>query len=216
VSLVAVGRLIVYGDAAATASNIAAHQALFRIGFASNLIATLCYIAVTALFYVLFRGVNRTVSLLAAFVSLVGCTMGALSCLLYFAPSIFMVSAPALGAFTPDQLQALALVLLKLAGHANNVGLAFFGTYCVLIGYLIFKSTFLPRTVGTLMVIGGLGWLTNSFATFLSPPLARLLSPYIMVPGVLGETVLTVWLLVAGVNAAAARQFLPAPQSASQ
>ncbi len=78
--------------------------------------------------------------------------------------------------------------------HINP--LVFFGVYCLLIGYLILRSNFLPRTLGVLMAIGGLGWLT-----FLSPPFANRLSPYNMAPGVLGEGLLTLWLLVMGVNA---------------
>src|SRR5262249_29933762 len=76
--------------------------------------------------------------------------------------------------------------------------LVFFGFYCLLIAYLIFRSTFLPRILGALMALAGLGWLT-----FVSPALARYLSPYNMVPGILGEGSLTVWLLVMGVNAPA-------------
>jgi hypothetical protein len=73
--------------------------------------------------------------------------------------------------------------------------LVFFGLHCLLVGYLIFRSTFLPRVVGALLAFGGLGWLT-----FASPSLAGSLSPYNMLPGVLGETVLSLWLLIAGVN----------------
>ena len=129
----------------------------------ANLIATVCYVAVTFLFYGLFKRVNRSLSLLAAFVSLVGCAVGVVS-------------------------------MFHLARFNIN-NLVFFGFYCLLIGYLIVRSTFLPRILGVLMAIGGLGWLT-----FISPPLAQHLSPYHMAPGILGEGVLTVWLLVVGVN----------------
>jgi hypothetical protein len=90
----------------------------------------------------------------------------------------------ALGALSPFHLAPF---------HINP--LVFFGAYCLLIGYLIFRSTFLPRILGVLMAFGGLGWLT-----FLSAPLANYLSPYNMAPGVLGELALTLWLLVKGVN----------------
>ena len=83
---------------------------------------------------------------------------------------------------------------MRLASLPIN-NLVFFGFYCLLIGYLIFESTFLPRTLGVLMAIGGLGWLT-----FLSPSLAKVLAPYNMLPGIIGEGVLTMWLLVFGVN----------------
>ncbi len=134
-----------------------------RLGFAAGLIAAACYIAVTLLFYFLFKPVNRSLSLLAACISLAGCTIGPLG------------------------------LLVHAFSHIN--ALVFFGFYCLLIGYLIFKSTFLPRILGVLMAFAGLGWLT-----FLSPSLANYLSPYNMFPGLLGEGALTVWLLVVGVN----------------
>jgi hypothetical protein len=130
----------------------------------ANLIATVCYVAVTLLFYNIFKPVKRSLSLLAAFVSLVGCAVGVLN-LFHLAPS-----------------------------RINP--LVFFGFYCLLIGYLIFRSNFLPRVLGALMAFGGLGWLT-----FLSSPLAQYLSPYNMAPGMIGEAALTLWLLVFGVNA---------------
>jgi hypothetical protein len=196
VPVLAGGRLVVSGDAAATATNILAHEALFRLGWAFNLIATACYIVVTALFYDLFKPVNRSVSLTAAFFSVVGCALGALSGVFQLAPLAVLGGAQYLSVFTVEQLQALALLLLKLQAQAYNIGLVFFGFYCILIGYLIFRSLFLPRILGALMVFAGLGWLT-----FLSPPLANHLSPYILAPGLLGEGSLTLWLLVIGVNA---------------
>jgi hypothetical protein len=116
-----------------------------RLGFAAGLIAGACYIAVTLLFYYIFKPVNRSLSLLAAFFSLVGCAIGPLS-LFHLAPS-----------------------------HISP--LVFFGFYCLLIGYLIFRSTYLPRILGALMAFAGLGWLT-----FLSPPLAKYLYPTIWPP----------------------------------
>jgi len=134
-----------------------------RLGSAAGLTAGACYIAVTLLFYGVFKPVNRNLSLLAAFISLVGIIIGPLS-RLHLVP------------FTINPL-------------------VFFGFYCLLIGYLIFRSTFLPRVLGVLMMFAGLGWLT-----FLSPPLAKYLTPYIFIPGLLGEGALTLWLLVMSVN----------------
>jgi hypothetical protein len=88
-----------------------------------------------------------------------------------------------------------AMSSFRLAAVPVNA-LVFFGVYCLLIGYLISKSTFLPRVLSILMVIGGLGWLT-----FLSHSLANTLTPYNLAPGILAETVLTLWLLIPGVNA---------------
>jgi hypothetical protein len=189
------GRLFVSGDAAATATNILAHLSLFQLGFAANLIQFACYVAVTGLFYDLLRPVNRSLSLLAAFFSLVGCTIGAVSCLFYFAPVVILGGAQYLNVFKVEQLQALALMFLKLYGQCFNISFVFFGFYCLLIGYLIFRSSFLPRILGAGMAFAGLGWLT-----FLSPALAHHLVPYILAAGI-GEISLTLWLLVAGVNA---------------
>jgi hypothetical protein len=83
---------------------------------------------------------------------------------------------------------------------AGRLSFVFFGLHCVLVGYLILRSTFLPRFVGALMALGGSGWLTLGLASLLSPPLAEYLSPYILAPGILGEASLTLWLLVMGVN----------------
>ena len=189
------GRLFVSGDAAATATNILAHLSLFQLGFAANLIQFACYVAVTGLFYDLLRPVNKGLSLLAAFFSLVGCTIGAVSCLFYFAPVVILGGAQYLNVFKVEQLQALALMFLKLYGQCFNISFVFFGFYCLLIGYLIFRSSFLPRILGAGMAFAGLGWLT-----FLSPALTHHLLPYILAGGI-GEVALTLWLLVAGVNA---------------
>ena len=129
---------------------------------AVNLIAYAFYIAVTLLFYYMFKPVNRSLSLLAAFLSLVGCAN--------------------------DVLGIFNLVPFKISS------LLFFGPYCLLIGYLIFRSTFLPRTLGLLMAVAGVGWLL-----FLSP-LANYLSTYLKVLGFLAELSLCLWLLVKGVN----------------
>lgn len=134
---------------------------------AASLTATACYIVVTLLFYRLFKPVDSSLSLIAAVFSLLGCILGALN--------VFHVIPFPISSINP---------------------LVLFGCYCLLIGYLIFRSTFLPRILGALMAIGGLGWLT-----FLSSDLANYLSPYNLGPGILGEGALTVWLLIFGVNA---------------
>src|ERR1035438_3617060 len=125
----------------------------------------------------LFR--SKGLSLLAAFFSLVGCTIGAVSCLFYFAPVVILGGAQYLNVFKVEQLQALALMFLKLYGQCFNISFVFFGFYCLLIGYLIFRSTFLPRILGAGMAFAGLGWLT-----FLSPALAHHLVPYILAAGI--------------------------------
>jgi hypothetical protein len=187
--------LVVSGDAAATATNILAHESLFRLGFATGLISTACYVALTALFYDLFKPVNRSLSLLAAFFSLVGCAILAFGSVFQLAPLVVLGGGQYLSVFKVEQLRALALMFLELNAQAGNICVVFFGVYCLLIGYLIFRSTFLPRILGLPMALAGLGWLT-----FLSPPFANHLSPYNLVLGFLAELALMLWLLVMGVN----------------
>lgn len=134
---------------------------------AASLTATACYIVVTVLFYRIFKPVDSSLSLIAAVFSLVGCILGAFG--------IFHL--------IPSPIRSVNPLVL-------------FGCYCVLIGYLILRSSFLPRILGVLMAFGGLGWLT-----FVSSTLTDALTPYNLAPGILGEGALTVWLLVAGVNA---------------
>src|SRR6266581_8654014 len=188
-------RLVVDGDAAATATNVLTHKSLFQLGFAVYLIEMACNIAMTALFYDLLVPVSRSVSLLAAFFSLIGCAIKTVSRLFYIAPLLVLGGAHYLSVFSAEQLQALALLFLKVNDHGAAIALAFFGFYALLTGYLIVRSTFLPRILGVLSVFGGLGWLT-----FLYPPLGYRLFPYLAAFGLLGAGSLIVWLLVFGVN----------------
>jgi hypothetical protein len=185
--------LIVRGDAVATAANIVAHEAAFRASFAGDLLVVVWYLAVTALFYELFKPVNRTVALIAAFCSLAGCIVQGVACL--FAPTVVLGGASYLKVFTVEQLQALAYLFLKLYTQTYSIGLVFFAFYGLANGYLIFKSTFLPRFIGVLLAIAGLAWMI-----FLSPPLGEKLFPYLLASD-LGELLLILWLVVFGVNA---------------
>ncbi len=189
------GSLVVTDNAATTANNILTHQPLFWLGFVSSLAAVGFHLAWAFLFYNLFKIVNKSISILATFVILVGCSIQALTSLLYLAPLPILQGGSALSAFTPHQLQALALTFLKLNARAFDIYLVFFGLWCVLIGYLIFRSTFLPRILGVLLAIDGVGWML-----FLLPPLANQLFPLIAVAAGLAEIPLQLWLLVVGLN----------------
>ena len=194
-SLLARRGLVVKGDAAATAAGLLSHETSFRLGFAGDLLAVVSYVVVTALFYELFKPVNKSVALVAAFFSLVGCAIQASACVFMLAPFVALRPEPTLGVFKADQLQALAYMSLKMYGPAYKIGLVFFGLYNLLNGVLILKSSFLPRFLGVFLVIAGL-----PFLVFLLP-LAKDLSPFTVAPAALGEGLLLVWLLVKGVNA---------------
>jgi hypothetical protein len=188
-------RLVVSGDAATTAANILAHKGLFQLGFAAYLIEMACQIALAALFYGLLKPAGKSVSLVAAFLGLSGCVIKTFSRLFFIAPLFILGGAPYLSVFSAEQLKALALLFLKLNDRGAAIALVFFGFYALLTGYLIIKSTFLPRILGVLSMFGGLGWLT-----FLYLPLGSRLFPFIAIFALLGAAALIVWLLVKGVD----------------
>src|SRR5437764_4730734 len=188
-------RLIVEGDAPATATNILAHKSLFEWGFTVYLIEMACQIGTTALFYDLLKPAGTSVSLLAASLGLTGCVIKTFSRLFYIAPLFVLGGAHYLVAFNEEQLQALSLLLLKLNDRGAGMALAFFGLYAVLTGYLIIGSTFLPRILGVLSVIAGAAWLT-----FFYPPLGYRLFFYIAPFGLFGAAALILCLLLFGVH----------------
>lgn len=199
-AFVVAGRLFVPGDAAATAANVIGRESLFRVGFSANLLATACYLAATYLIYALLRPVNRDISLMATFFSLVGCAIGVVSSLLFFAPVVILGGSASANAFTLAQLQAQAHSFLTLSARANDIGLVFFALHVICVGYLIRRSNFLPQFLGILLTITGGCYLASSFAIFLALPFRAYLMPLVAVGGLLGEGALTFWLLLARLN----------------
>jgi hypothetical protein len=190
-------RLIVATDASATATNILAHEPLFRLGFVAEMLALAAFLAVVALLYELLKPVNRSVSIMAAFFGLASCITHALSGAFHLAALFVLGSPDYLRVFSIEQQQSLALLLLKLrAVIFHNVGLVFLGLYAIAAGYLITRAAFLPKAVGVLFALGGLAYLP-----FLYPPLAGSLLPYLLIPVGIGQIALALWLLVMGVNA---------------
>lgn len=203
------GRFVVNGNAAATAANILANESAFRIGTAGNLLATICYLLATILVYELLKATNRTLSLTAAMFSFLGCGLGALVSLLNFVPLALLKGPAYLSSFTNDQLQAFALTAFNLANRANEIGLVFFGLHIGIVGYLIVASALAPRIIGALLVIGGVCYELNSFASFLAAPFARSLFPFILLPAFLAELALSLWLLIKGISGSRSPERLP-------
>lgn len=187
--------LIVNGDGAATAANILNHESLFWLGFAVYLVEMGCQVVMTALFYELLKPVSRSQSLLSAWFSLTGCVIKTFSRLFFIAPLFILRDNSYLKAFTTEQLQALSLLFLKVNDYGAGIALIFFGVSTMLKGYLILKSGFLPRILGVLGILAGLGWLS-----FIYPPLGYSLFPIIALAGLVAAAVQIFWLLVYGVN----------------
>jgi hypothetical protein len=195
-------KLIVSGDAAATAHNIMAAPLLWKLSVAGNLIVPVCAVAQTWIYYLLLRPVSKTLVLLSVFFNLVSLAVEAVSKLFLLVVMPTLGNAHYLQAFEPQQLQALAYLALKSHDIAFNIALIFFGCACLVDGYLIFKSRYLPRLVGILLQIAGVCYLMACFAALFAPSLANLLIPAVLIPPLIGESTLCLWLLIKGVNIA--------------
>jgi hypothetical protein len=148
-------RLIDFSNATNTANNILAHKGLFQLGFTVYLIEMACNVATTALWYVLLRPVNRSIALVAAFIDLAGAVMKTFARVFFIAPLWVLLRAdggasPVLQGFTTEQVQSIALILLRVNNYGAAAAMAFFGFSVTLNGYLIFRSTFMPRWLGVL------------------------------------------------------------------
>lgn len=193
---------LVVPDAATTAGNILAHESLFRLGFSGELLHLAFDVVVAVILYALLRPVDRYVALLAAFMRLACDLVLAVASLSHFAALRLLENSDYLHTFAPEQLRSLALLALKLHGDGYAISLVFFAFACLSLGYLIYRSGYLPRLIGVLMAIAGVCYLVDSFAHFLDPAFAATLFPPIFVPIFVAEVSLTLWLIVKGVNVA--------------
>lgn len=194
------GRLIVSGDAAATAANVTAMEPLWRLGIAAEFLALICAIVMGMIYFVLLRPVSKELNLLATFLRLVAIAVQAVVVLNLVAALFPLGDAAYLKAFTPEQLHALTSLAIRSHGYGFGLALFFFGFCFLAHGRLIFKSGFLPRILGILIQIAGLCYLTNSLALFLAPALADRIFPAILFPSFVAEASLCLWFLVKGVN----------------
>jgi hypothetical protein len=192
--------IFVAGDAAATAHNIQANELLYRLGIVAHVIILLTNVPLAVIFYELFKVVSRRLALLVVFFTLVGTAVEGSNLASQFAPLSLLVDGHYSTALTPAQVQALAYMPVDLQGVSYAVNSFFFGFYGLTIGYLVYRSTFLPRVIGVLLAIGAACYLTYSFALLISPVFAAHLVPYIQLPSLIGEGSFCLWLLIAGVN----------------
>src|SRR5215213_989149 len=160
-------RFIVRGDAAATASNIVASQSLFRFGIVGNLFTFIANIFLALALYQLLKVVNKKVASLMVILFLVGVPIAMLNEVPQLAVLQLLSGAGYLKAYPTDQLQALAYLLLRLHDQGLLIAHIFFGLWLCPMGYLVFKSGFIPRIVGVLLVVACLGYVVQSFAAFL-------------------------------------------------
>ena len=184
--------LVVRGDAAATSTNLVTHATLFQMGSAFDLFGNCLYIVLSVLLYGLFRRVDRNLALLATTFSLMGCATQIIGAFFRVAPFELLTANPPLSTFSTPQLQTAALFSLQMFSRVFNISFVLFGLFELVLGYLILKSTFLPRWLGWIWILAGVVGLT-----FLWPPLGTKIFPLVIAFSV-GELILAVWLIVKG------------------
>ena len=192
--------LTVSGNAIATAHNILASEQLYRFGLVADLVTLTCGTILSLIFYILFKPVNRNLSLLALIFSIVASAVMAVNLLNQLAPLLLLHNTAYLKVFTMEQLQTLSLFFLNLQSQGYNISLLLFAFYFPIIGWLVYQSNFLPRILGVIYTMAGLGYLINSLAWFLFPHLAAYLFPYVLLPAFIGETSMSLWLIFKGVD----------------
>jgi hypothetical protein len=186
--------VLIPGDPSATAARILENETLLRLGVAATLISVAFFLAETAVFASLFRPVGAGLVALFVFFSVMGIGLHAVAGLFEMAPLTVFRSRD-LGALADDQRAALAVLFLRLSSQTFNVFLVFFGFRCLALGYLVLRSSFMPRVIGALMMLAGVGYLLH-----LWPPLIAAIAPLHLILAAPGELSIVGWLLVRGVN----------------
>jgi len=194
-------KIIVPDNPIATTQNISASPLLWRIGLFGDLVMHVFDLVVGIVYYTLLKRVNKSLALLSLLFGLIQTAVLVANKMNLMIPLFLLDDASYLKAFNPQQLQALSYLSIKAHEYGFGFGLIFFGFECLIDGYLIFKSEFLPRILGIMIFIAGICYLTNSFLLIFSPRLEGSLFPILLGPLVfIGEFSMCLWLLVKGVN----------------
>jgi Domain of unknown function (DUF4386) len=193
-------RLVVSGDAAATAKNIMDSELLFRIGFVSDLIATTLWILLALALYMLLKSVNKKYASLIVLFALVGSGIQYINMLNQFAALLLLNGADYLTVFETNQLQALAMFFLNLHSTGYLIAQIFHGLWLLPLGYLVFKSDYFPRILGVLLIIACFSFLVDFFGRFLLLNYGTTISTVVLLPAVIAEFSFCGWLLIKGVN----------------
>ena len=201
-------RMLVPGAPAATARNILAGDSLYRLGFGVHLFHLACAVPVAVILYRLLRTVHRGIAQLGLAFDLTSIAIEGANLLNLYAPLRLLDDA---AAFSAGSAQAMAYASLRLFSSGFGIALVFFAGFCAATGYLIWRSGFLPRTLGVLMMVAGACYFANSFLVFLLPHLADALFPYILLPCLVAELSLALWLAVVGVRARTWQELGPLP-----
>jgi len=192
-------KLIVLEDAIATANNIQASEFLFRIGFVSDVLAGVLFLLAAWALYVLLKPIDQNIALLFLLLNLGGVAVQCLNMLNLFSAVLLLGGAGYLNVFQIDQLQALGMLFLNLYKNGFMIAQFFYGAWLFPLGYLVFKSGFLPKLLGIVLMIECFGWLLYPFQFFLFPNFT-VITYFSFAIGFIGEFSLTLWLLIKGVK----------------
>jgi hypothetical protein len=188
---------MVAGDAAATASNLLAQAGLFTITAVGDVVAAALFGLSAWALYVLLKPVNKDLAMLFLILNLVGVAIQCFSDVFLFASSLLMDGSSFLKVFQPDQLQALAMFFLDLREKGFLISQLFFGAWLFPLGYLVFRSGFLPKILGIVLMIHCITWTSTFFQSLLFPGFVAI--TYVSWPlGFIAEVGLTFWLLIKG------------------
>lgn len=193
-------RLVVLGDATTTANNIMTNELLFRIGIFSFIVVAILDVVVAWALYVLLKPVNKSLSLLAAWFRLAYVAIFGIALHNFFSVLQLLSSADQT-VFEPNQLHAQIMLFLNAYNYGWLIGLVFFGLHLFVLGYLIFKSGYIPRILGVLLIFASLGYIIDSFANFLLPNYTNYEAIFLLivaVPAIIAELSLSLWLLLKG------------------
>ena len=192
-------KFISSGDLAGTTQKIASSLSLYRAGFATYLVEAVCDIALAMLFYVLFRPVNKPIAMASAFFGLVSTALYGVAEAFYFIPTIWVSGAEFMKPFSAEQINALTILSLRIFGRIGWIFLGFYGIASFLRGYLMFRSEFLPKTLGALFMLGGIGFMLMNLTYVLAPAYS---SSILLAPMALAAVSTMVWMLTKGVTVA--------------
>jgi hypothetical protein len=193
--------LVVPGDAAATAQNVAANQSLFRWGMAGESVIFLIEIVMAGFLYVLLRPVSRAISLASALArASEGIVMAATNLFTSILTLFVVGNTGYLAVFEQEQQDALALLFQEANNYVILIWGLFFALHLVLLGWLVYRSGFFPKIPGVLLVLAGIGYFAQSFGVMVAPGFSDVLATVVLVLATPGELVFALWLLIKGVD----------------
>ena len=192
--------LVVPGDAAETARNIRAHRELFRLGFVSDLLMQASFFFLALAFYRLFRAADKRHALLMLCSVMVSVAVMCLNMIHQYAALLILEGSCLMQAFDGSQADSLILLFMNLHKHGYRIAQIFFGIWLFPLGLLAYRSGFIPRLIGVLLMIACFSFLAGFFLFFLLPGYSAGLSSLVTLPTTIGEFALCLWLLIKGVK----------------